>query len=189
MSHEELIVSLKQEAEEKIRTINQASLAEREKIRMETAEEIERKRDAYGRKQLHVEQEQERSIIARAEREGAQLRLEAEAALSDRLRSLTLASLALLREDRYESLFLSLVREIPSFTWETVKVNELDVSLARKHFPAAEIIFDNKITGGLEVLAENGVIQIINTLNKRAENAFAELLPLMIKKIYKRYIT
>jgi vacuolar-type H+-ATPase subunit E/Vma4 len=185
MSHQELIASLRKGAEEKIQAIRDESRAEIERVRAKASEEIEKKRDEYRRKQVKAVLEHERNIISEAERQGALLRLSAEKTLAGRLLSLALTNLHKLRDERYPSLFLSLVKELPPCKWEKVKVNAKDINIARENFPDAEIIPDDSITDGLEVLAEDGAIHIINTFKKRVENAFGDLLPLMVKEIYK----
>jgi vacuolar-type H+-ATPase subunit E/Vma4 len=185
MSHQELIASLRKGAEEKIKAIREESRAGIEIIRAKASEEIKEKRDEYRRKEVKAVLEHERNTISEAEREGALLRLSAEKTMADRLRSLSLMNLHKLRDERYPSLFLSLVKELPPCEWEKVKVNAEDINIARENFPDAEIIPDDSITGGLEVLAEAGAIHIINTLEKRVENIFGDLLPLMVKEIYK----
>jgi V/A-type H+-transporting ATPase subunit E len=87
----------------------------------------------------------------------------------------------LLRDQGYENVFAALVRELPPRRWQVVRVNPADIGIARTYFPDSEIIPDAAITGGLEVMDQDGEIRVTNTLEKRCELAWQELLPELLK--------
>ena len=113
------------------------------------------------------------------------IRLSAEKALSDRLFDLSMTLLHELRDDGYENMFGLLARELPTTKWKCIRVNPEDSGTARKLFPDSEFVSDNKISGGLEAVSEDGRICITNTFEKRLERIREEMLPLLIKDIYK----
>jgi V/A-type H+-transporting ATPase subunit E len=184
MSQEELIASLLREAEEKISGIRDSSRVEIDGIRAETSQRLDKLRDEYRRRATVSSATNERAILFETERKAAFLRLSAENALAERLRALALSNLQRLREGRYSAVFSALVKELPEREWEEVRVNSRDVQLAVEHFPEAEIVSDDSISGGLEVIAGAGVIRVINTFEKRLERGFDDLLPIMMRDIY-----
>jgi V/A-type H+-transporting ATPase subunit E len=111
-------------------------------------------------------------------------RLTAENTLSGALFNAAAGSLPRLRDDRYGRVFEQIVQELPALAWQNVRVNPADIGLAKKHFPDAEIIQDASISGGVDATAEGGAIRVVNTLEKRLERAWREMLPLLIKNVY-----
>ena len=95
-----------------------------------------------------------------------------------------MSSLPALRKAGYEAVFGKMVQELPALSWKRVQVNPGDVALAGRYFPAAEIVPDPGITGGLDVSTEDGSIRVINTFEKRLERAWSDMLPLLIKDVY-----
>ncbi len=63
-------------------------------------------------------------------------------------------------------------------------MNPADIGLAKRHFPGAEIVPDETISGGMDATAEDGAIRVMNTFEKRLERAWREMLPLLIKDVY-----
>lgn len=74
-------------------------------------------------------------------------------------------------------MFNRLAAELPPAAWETVRVNPTDGELAGHLFPTALIEPDPAISGGMEALAEEGRIRVVNTLEKRLERGWPELFP------------
>jgi V/A-type H+-transporting ATPase subunit E len=107
--------------------------------------------------------------------------------LADRLYRTAQALLRQPDTGKGDELFVALAGELPDFPWETVKVNSRDKEAASSRFPKAKLIVDdaNAIRGGLEVSGENGAIRIINTLEKRLERMWPELLPELIAAAYR----
>lgn len=183
MGYRELIDSLRRGGEEKVQAIRQATEAEAARIEAEHAARIEALRDAYARRQQAAMAAQARDLLAEAEREGGMVRLEAENVLAGRLYLVARALLAELREQEGAGLFAALAAELLPCQWETVRVNPADAELAKVRFPQARIESDDGITGGLEVAAEGGRVRIDNTLEKRLERGWPELLPRLMNAI------
>jgi V/A-type H+-transporting ATPase subunit E len=72
--------------------------------------------------------------------------------------------------------------ELPA-DWKTVRVNSEDAGIAREHFPEAGIITDDSISGGMDVMTEDAKIRVINTLEKRLERAWGDVLPHIMKEL------
>jgi V/A-type H+-transporting ATPase subunit E len=102
------------------------------------------------------------------------------AKLAERLQEVARRLLPRLRTADYLALFDWLVAELPPADWASVRVNPADGELAAAAFPATRLVVDPAIAGGLEVLAEEGRIQVTNTLEKRLERAWPGLLPALL---------
>jgi vacuolar-type H+-ATPase subunit E/Vma4 len=81
--------------------------------------------------------------------------------------------------------FSLLVKELPHMHWKDVRVAPRDVEIAQKHFPDSNCLPDDNISGGLEVMRDDGRVSITNTFEKRLEKAWEDLLPLLISSMYK----
>jgi V/A-type H+/Na+-transporting ATPase subunit E len=185
MSSRELIESLRAASKEKIRLIQQEAEQEAKTLQTAKEEKLEGMRKRYADKLASAEGEESLLAVADAGNRARALRLDAEKALSDRFVAIARSSLPLLRDSNYPAVFEKLVREIPSFAWKLVRVNPADVSLARKYFPDAEIVPVETISGGVDATLADGTIRIINTFEKRLERAWGEMLPLLVKDIYR----
>jgi V/A-type H+-transporting ATPase subunit E len=185
MSYEELLAALRQEADEKVEMLWRETKAEAERAREEAAVGFERTRSESLSRQAAMIGETTRDILAEAERKARQVRLAALRELSARLSELATTLLAELRDRPYEGLFEALVGELPSYPWETASVNPADVERASMFFPEAKIVADKAISGGLEVTGDKGRICVNNTLEKRLERAWPELLPEMMRAVYR----
>jgi V/A-type H+-transporting ATPase subunit E len=185
MGYRELTTELRREAEEKIVEYRQRAEDEASRAREESLAEVERMRRESARKQASEVEEAVRVILSDAERKVLEMRLAGMRDLSGRLYDMAVSLLTGLRERRYEELFTALLRELPDFAWRTVKVNPADLKMARSHFPEAEITAGEDICGGIEVFSEDGSICIANTLEKRLERGWPELLPDLIAAAYR----
>ncbi len=185
MGYRELTAELYREAEEKIAEFRRQAAEKVSRAREEAGAEMERLRKESARRQAAAEEEATRDILSGAERQVLEARLAGMRELSGRLHDMALSRLTSLRKHRYEELFAALVQELPDFPWQTVKVNAADVELARRHFPEAEITAGADISGGMEVFAEKGSICVVNTLEKRLERGWPDLLPDLIAAAYR----
>ncbi len=185
MGYQELIVALRSEGEEKIQAIRQEAEAEAGALRTKAAREIERIRAEHDRQQSKAVADLSGEALAEAAARARAIRLRAEQELSDRMARLARASLAQLRDDRYAETFAALVRELPHHPWEVVRVNPVDVRLAKIYFPGAEIVPDGTVTGGLEVTDKEGRIRVVNTLETRMERSWPEIFPGLVRKLEK----
>jgi V/A-type H+-transporting ATPase subunit E len=184
MGNGEFIEALRREGEEKIRTICQEAEAEAERIRGEAAGRISSIREDLGKTHFIALKKQAGAIVSEADREARMVLLSAEKELSVRLYSVAVKALARLREKRYPEVFDALAHEIPPYNWQVIKVNPHDEERAAEYFPGAEIIPDEGIAGGLDVMDKEGNIRVVNTFEKRLENAWLEILPELIKDVY-----
>ena len=181
MGCEELIGSLRKEAGEKVLQIRREAEEEAVKIRTSASLRLEALRQDNASKRS-VEEEAAKMLLE-AEKRVRMIRLTAEDKLSARFFSLAASSLYRLRGDGYDDLFGKFVSVLPPLAWQTVKVNPADHALAKKFFPEAVIVTDGAITGGLVVEAEEGRMKVINTLDKRLEKSWSQMLPDLLHDI------
>lgn len=186
MGCEELIRSLRKEAEEKVRKLWKETEEEAGGIRAGVALRLEvlRLEEIAG----HFSEEERVRLLLEADRRAKKIRLISDDRLSARLYSLSVSSLRLLREKGYENIFSKLALELPHAAWHTVKVNPDDSDLARKRFPNATIVADTDITGGMEAEAEEGRVRVSNTFEKRLQGAWQQMLPALMDDIYRKVL-
>jgi vacuolar-type H+-ATPase subunit E/Vma4 len=185
MGYQELIASLRKEGAEKVKALHQETRAESEKIQDEAAEMIAELREEFRVKEEALEKSREERSLSAAQRTVRAIRLEAEANLADRLSGLALTCLHVLRQDNYEKTFEMLVHELPSTWWNEAVVHSDDEAMARTYFPNAEVVPDPAVIGGIEVYRQDRRQHVINTFEKRLERAWEELLPLIVRDIYR----
>jgi V/A-type H+-transporting ATPase subunit E len=92
-----------------------------------------------------------------------------------------------LREHSGKGLFSTLAAELPSVRWSVVRIHKDDIDLARAAFPEAQVEGDSGITSGLIAQSEDGSMQVINTLEKRLERAWPQLLPELFRLVRKEW--
>ncbi|MGD0585722.1 MAG: V-type ATP synthase subunit E [Oryzomonas sp.] len=175
MGYHELIASLRREGEEKVASIRRTDEVEADRIKGESAAEMQALRDTYARRRTEAVAAEDGRLVADSRRQAERIRLHAEAALVERLYRVARDSLAELRDERYAGQFARLVGELLSCAWETVRVNPADAALARSHFPGARIEPDSAISGGMRVSGEGGRLTNDNTFEKRLERYWPEL--------------
>ena len=185
MGYQELIDSLRTEGEKKAQAIRAETRAEADKITSETAGKIKQLREEFREKETALIMKQENDVLSAAENRARSIRLSAEESLSARLFELAGSMLHELRDARYTAVFASLVKELPPSAWIEALVNQDDASMTLVHFPGIHIIGDNRISGGIDVSAENSRQRIINTFEKRLERAWEEILSSLIYEIRK----
>ncbi len=183
MGSQELIEALRLEGEEKAGAIRREAEAEAERIRDRAEDRRARLREEYAKRQVAAAAGIYRDILAEAENKGRLIRLAAESTLAERLYGLARHSLGVLGGDDHEALFAALAEELPRGTWERVRVNPADEEVAGRLFPAAETVTDSAITGGMEVMGEGMRLHVINTLEKRLERGWPEILPALFKEV------
>jgi vacuolar-type H+-ATPase subunit E/Vma4 len=186
MGCKELIGSLHAAGDEKIKAMHFESEQEEQRIRLDAARRIEALQEDYARKHAAEVAKQAEALMAEANRSVRAIGLRAERTLAERLFSAARASLPTLRNAGYRDVFAGFARELPQFTWKTVRVNPGDVALAREQFPGAEILADPGITGGLEAASEDDRVKVINTFEKRLERMWEEMLPDIMKEVTKQ---
>ena len=180
MSCRELIESLRRANDDKVRTLWDAVETEAGKARVEMAARIARLRAEQARSQAVAANAILSLAVSEAHARSRQTGLIAEKVLADRLFEAARAALPLLRENGYKVLFEKLSLELPALSWQIVRVNPGDVELAIGQFPGAEVVPDERISGGMDASAENGAIRVVNTFERRLERAWQDMLPHMI---------
>jgi V/A-type H+-transporting ATPase subunit E len=188
MGCKELIESLRKIRDEKIIAIWNEVEAEAAMIR----DGISKKREQLGseleRKKAAALNEKNEQALSEANRSSRSHRLDAEQRITERLHGLAARELEKARTVQYPAVFRELVRELPPFTWKKVQVNHADAPLAREHFPGAEIIPTEGISGGFIAAIEGERIRVDNSFEKRLERCWPELVPEMIKEIYEQHV-
>jgi len=184
MGCKELIESLRQARDEKVIAIWDEAEREADRIKAEALLMAGQVRADFERKRSAAAGEKAARALSDANSAARTHRLVAEKELSDRLYSLAAASLVVLRRPDERSMFASLAAELPPFPWKTVRVNPGDVALAKELFPEAGIVPDDAITGGMDVMTGAGKVRVVNTLEKRLERAWPEVLPEMIRDVH-----
>ncbi|MBJ6725175.1 V-type ATP synthase subunit E family protein [Geomesophilobacter sediminis] len=182
MGHRELIESLREAGAADLRAIQEQSAAAAAAVEADCAVRIAGLRRQYALDQEMAVAAERGRVIATAQGKGALIRLEAESLLAERLFRLAQEALARLRQDT-PSLFEALAAELPSCRWETVRVNPADRELAAAAFPEAQIEAEAGIHGGMVAVAPGGRIRVDNTLEKRLERAWPQLLPRLVQAI------
>lgn len=184
MGSPELIESLNREAEERAQKIRADAEAKAQEIRDEAKRKTETLALEYRTEEAGAVREKTSGITAEAEAESRTLRALSSEELIGRLQSIAFSSLMDLRTANYESVFRELVAEIPTHDWKVVSVNPADEGRASGVFTDAAVEGDDKISGGMEVVTEDGRMQVINTFEKRLERAWEEILPPLLKEVY-----
>lgn len=185
MGYRELVEALRVEGEEKAAALRRNAEEEEGRLKEEAAKRLRLLREEYARRTDGARAAAAREVLAVAERKARLLRLAAQEALAERLLRVARDSLSLVRERGGDELFASLARELPPIVWEEVRVNPADEESARRFFPGAEVVTDDAIAGGMEVVGEEGGLRVVNTLEKRLERGWPELLPLLAADIYR----
>ena len=183
MGVEELLTALRSEGEKRAGVIRQEAEAEAARLKDEAAAGLVRLKEEFQREQAKVIAAAERDILAEAECTARRIRLVGTEKLAERLYDLALRLLPRLREKDYPKLFSCLVAELPSAEWESIRVNPADAEIAGYFFPKARIVPDAAISGGMEALAAGERVRVINTLEKRLERGWPELLPVLLEEI------
>jgi len=179
---EHLLTALRSEGEKKAEIIRQEAAAEADRLKNQAGARLARLREKFLQEQARDIAAEESALLAEAERTSRRLWLAAVDDLAERLFELAQGLLPSLREKDYPEIFSLLVGELSPLEWETVRVNPEDAAIAALHFPRARIVQDPAIRGGMATLADGGLIEIINTLEKRLERGWPELLPVIIKE-------
>jgi V/A-type H+-transporting ATPase subunit E len=180
----ELIESLRRDAGESARKVWHDAREEAGRLNEEAEARIEALAGHYGVLRSRAVREKTEGIVSEAKGEARQIRFSAQAALSGRLLAIALSSLRLLRDSDYENVFGTLASELPPCDWRTVKVHPDDRGLAKRHFPDAEVRAGEGISGGMEVASEGGRLRVINTLEKRLERAWPEIISSLLRDVY-----
>lgn len=183
MGRHELLEALQHEGREKMAAIVTRSKAEEESLRAGFEER---------RALLRLEHEQQsellcrrlkQKIISAAKREAALIRLRAEHFLSLRLHERAGINVMQMSVNNPLALFCTLAVELPPDTWLTVQVNPGFAPLAANCFPDAVIVPDAALSAGFKVVSADKSLTVDNTLGKRLERLWPELVPHLLAEL------
>ncbi len=183
MAHPELIDALRREAAEKAVAVKEAAREEVGRYESQLAQDVAQLRTRLADEAATEASEIMRNATAEASAEARGIVLDARAALSERLYRMAREMLPRYREAEYEDAFDALVRELPRRDWPRVRVNPADSHLAGDRFPESEIVPDETIVAGVVVEEEGGRVRVDNSLGKRLERAWPQILSAIIKEI------
>lgn len=179
-----MIESLRRTGEESLRQVRSQAEQEVQVLQAAATTRIDNLRRQCQEQIAEAEVRETRRALAEAEKRARELRLVAEKTLADSLFSIARFTLRRLRDKEYPVTFEKLVKELPPLDWRLVRVNSGDEDLGRTFFPEAELELVAHIAGGVDAALDDGAIRVINTLEKRLERAWDDLLPVLINDIY-----
>ncbi len=180
MSQKELLESLRRQTEERIAALWRQAEAEAAELRARAADGAT-EHPAEPDPALPVAEDQTCRDLRRQER---RLRLEADQAIGERLWQLARRLLPKLPGLQEPELFATLAAELPAADWGEIRVHPRNLAQAKTAFPNATVTVDEKISGGLAALSRDGGLRVDNTLEKRLERAWPDLLPQLRKEAY-----
>ena len=183
MGRAELIESLRSRATEDMDALRSDARARAEAYRLELAQALEQQRMRETEAAAALARKLLDDATVEARQCAREIRAQTGLVLADRLYRLAVAELPNLRDASGPELFLALARELPQRDWQRIRVNPADREPARARFPAAEVVCDPGIRGGLDVEADAGRIRVSNTLETRLETAWPDLLPRLINDL------
>lgn len=180
MGRRELLEALRREGQEKLAAITGKRGVEEERRRAVTAtRRAEMQREHEQQRELLCSGRR-RLLLAKAGREAALLRLRAEHDLALRLQARASISLPQLHRHNAERLFQLLAAELPPLPWQTIWTAPGDTSAAAALFPAATIIADPSLAGGIKAVTADNSLTVDNTLGTRLEKLWPDLLPQLL---------
>ncbi|MDH5716491.1 MAG: V-type ATP synthase subunit E family protein [Spirochaetia bacterium] len=189
MSYEKLVESLKTKEKDQIndlwRNAKEEINIKEDKINNEIINlkiEIEEKTNL---KKKIIQKE----ILSKTRHKIKKNKLESETELFNRILSLMIQSVSeSYKKDKEKKYFNLLAKELPEINWNKIMVHPDDVETAKNIFTKSEIEKDQNIYGGLISINNEEKIEINNTLNKRIEKIKQQLIPLIIKELYKEIL-
>ena len=184
-AHPELIAALRGAADGKVATIWKTVRARAEKSQGDAEQATERERARAGEEVAAYARDLEEQATARAESAARRVRIDASAALAERMYRLAGEAIRRFRDEDYDAIFEALAREIPEEKWARVRVNPEDEARARERFPGLKVLSDAAVTGGMEVETADGRIRISNTLETRLERAWPRILSGLVSDVLK----
>ncbi len=182
MGQQALLDALNAEARSREEAIREETRKEAERVRREA----QREEDALRREHVRTLESRgatlREDLLAEARQQVGRIREEAMAELAARLYEQATQLLPELAQAG-GGLFERLAAELPSLTWAKVRVAAKDKDRAHQLFPQAAIEVDEAICAGMEVWAQGGQFQVINTLAIRLSRAWPDMLPALMAEI------
>lgn len=180
MGRRELLEALQREGRERVAAITARRAEEEERLRAETATRRAEMQQEHAQQRELLCGGRKRLLLGKARRDAALLRLRAEHTLALRLHERARNSLAQLYGDDAERLLPLLAAELPPLPWQTIWTAAGDTSAAAALFPAATVIADPALTGGIKAALADNSLTIDNTLETRLEKLWPDLLPQLL---------
>lgn len=179
MGHRELIASLHEKGEALIRQMWKEADGKADGVRADASSRITELRASTGARRKREISRLTDDAVAEARTEEKRIRLEAHDRLARRLYDIARSILGDFRNGP-ES-FARLAAEAPPGTWTSMRVNGEDREAAARMFPGADIICAADVSGGLELISDDGTVRFDNTFEKRLETAWPGLLSEMMR--------
>jgi V/A-type H+-transporting ATPase subunit E len=183
MGRRELLEALQREGEETMAAITARGATAAAELRSQAEERLAKLRREDEQECERLCSERKRLLLGKAAGEAALIRLRAEHALALRLHEHARSSLQELAGADAEKLFSSLAAELPAMPWSTISTSPGDARRAAALFPDATIIPDTTISGGLKAATAGQSLTVDNTLEKRLERFWPDLLPQLLAEL------
>ena len=177
MGRPALLEALRAKADEDAQAAWAVARREAGKYREELAATLEARREELAQAREAEARARTGERLAEARHQARELRMSATVELAARLREMAAAGLAQLGREGAQALFEALAEELPERDWQAIRVSPAAAEAAGSRFPNARLETDASISGGLEVMAEDGRLRVDNTLEARLETAWPDLLP------------
>lgn len=176
MGRQELALALKQRGEAEGQKIWQQVEAEAEQYRSGKQQEVARMNRACDLECAQNSSLECLQLEWRVAKKTRQLRLTALHALDRRIWLLAKDELSRLDPELRQQALSRFAEEIPGGAWCRVWAAPDDVGMVQALFPDCQIDADATLAGGLVVASEDGKIRIDNSLTKRLETLWPELV-------------
>lgn len=126
---------------------------------------------------------QRNNLLFEAQNQARIDRVQAEAAMAERLYLLATQMLPKLAQIDRQTLWQAFCAELPEADWRVFRVASADRQLAQRSFPQAEIVEDEALYGGLIASTADGTIRIDNSLSCRLMRFWPDLLPKLLNSL------
>lgn len=185
MGHQDLIAVLRAQGTEKTAEMRRQADEAAARIIAEGRARIETLEKEKTLARQTEEQRLKDAITSQAKIAARRLLAASRSRLAERLSLLARDCLSSLRNENYETTFARLAEEPPRENWQSIRVNPADAGLAGKYFPTAPVVEDEAVVGGFELISEDSLLQLNNTLRKRLERSWASILPTIVAQLEK----
>ncbi len=183
MGRAELTLALKQKGESEARAIWTQAEAEAERYRQQKEQEAAGKRQHCSRQAEESSLEECRHVEWRVAKRVRRIRLQALQEIALRLEEIARAELPEFVAERRALLLSEAAASLPAAEWAQVTVHPHDVPQARKLFPGKRIATDDAITAGLIVATEAEAVRVDDSLLRRLERIWPELVGRMLAEL------
>ena len=186
MGKDELKKALADEAEERIRALWAVAETEIDGLRGQVALQREEQAAKSARQLDKAVAELRTACHQQALEEGRRAILEAETDLAERMLGVARTLLPQMIAAKRSTWLKCLAEELPDHPWEEVRVSPADLDQAVELFPGAQVIPEEALAGGVIVTAGGGRLRVDNSLEKRLERRWPEILPMLFAEIRRK---